>query len=775
MQDTLVGTSVGGYTLIRLLGVGGMGSVYLANDPAIGQQVAVKIIRSDMDAYTDASQANAALERFRMEARAVGSLDHLHILPLNCYGEEERSGRAYMIMQYRPEGSLWDWLRKRADLAVGQVSASQAGLPAGLPTNWPLRLDEANTYLQQAASALQYAHDRGIVHRDIKPANFLLRIDEHTQAVHLLLSDFGLAKAFSASSGTQTILGTPTYMAPEQFAGAAQPASDQYALAVMFYYLVAGHPPFEGAPMPLMHKHINEPVPVIPHLSPAINAVFSQAMAKNPARRFPSVSAFATAFAQAAQGTRSQPLVARLPDTHSINDFGGQMSQPRLSVPSGPLIFPGRMPVAGQDEYNLPTTAAGPGAYSQAMPMTPRSQSSFTNPNSLVRPAGSFSNLPQTPAPGFPGYRGSLVQPGQQRPTRRSALGWILAGSSLAIAGSAAGAYFYWQSTNAANNTGTNNQTGNTGTTNSATATPGKTATKTTAKILNTLMGHTATVSSLSWQANGTQLASGGLDKMVNIWSPASATNATLSYNDDNVIRTVAWNNAGTELAIGGDGKILTLLNANTMGVLKNSSAFASRVQTVSWGTNDGVVYIGTFGNGIHTYDVNNGKTNFNKDIFQIFAKVYALEISPNGQMAAIGLNDGTVYLVDINDGFNTNATIRSNSYGSAFALSWSSDSSLLAVGYSNNVAIVYDVATQNQQYMLNHNSSVNGLAWKPNDTTTLATGSNENHVTVWKMNGGSASSTLYPGHTGPVTAVAWGAGGLVTGSKDTKIILWNA
>ena len=112
-MDTLVGTSIGGYTLVKLLGVGGMGSVYLANDPTIGQQVAVKIIRTDLDAYTDSAAASTALDRFRQEARAVASLDHLHILPLYRYGEEEtQSGpRAYMIMQYRPEGSLWDWLR----------------------------------------------------------------------------------------------------------------------------------------------------------------------------------------------------------------------------------------------------------------------------------------------------------------------------------------------------------------------------------------------------------------------------------------------------------------------------------------------------------------------------------------------------------------------------------------------------------------------------------------------------------------------------------------
>ena len=109
-MDTLVGTSLGGYTLIRLLGSGGMGAVYLAADSTIGQQVAIKIVRTDAADYPDIASAIRAAERFKQEARAVASLDHLHILPLYRYGEEQTDNgqRAYMVMQYRPEGSLWD-------------------------------------------------------------------------------------------------------------------------------------------------------------------------------------------------------------------------------------------------------------------------------------------------------------------------------------------------------------------------------------------------------------------------------------------------------------------------------------------------------------------------------------------------------------------------------------------------------------------------------------------------------------------------------------------
>lgn len=213
-METLVGITISGYTLTRVLGSGGMGTVYLAEDKAIGQQVAIKVIRAgDDEIYTEMISKEQAAERFRQEARAVASLDHLHILPLYRYGEEKTAyGRqAYMVMQYRPEGSFMDWQRGRASKVLAEAtdlrsSQTVTPLPLGLPTNWPLNIEEATDYLMQAASALQYAHDHGIIHRDIKPANFLLRFDTNPatgkRSAFLLLSDFGLAKFYSSSGAT---------------------------------------------------------------------------------------------------------------------------------------------------------------------------------------------------------------------------------------------------------------------------------------------------------------------------------------------------------------------------------------------------------------------------------------------------------------------------------------------------------------------------------------------------------------------------------------------
>src|SRR5947207_9835154 len=122
--DSLIGTTLGGYKLTRAIGSGGMGTVYLAEDQSVGQQVAIKLVRTDDDDFADAFSRAEAIERFKQEARAIAKLDNLHILPLYRYGEEKvfDSVQAYMVMQYRPEGSLWDWLRKRAGQALGDQS-----------------------------------------------------------------------------------------------------------------------------------------------------------------------------------------------------------------------------------------------------------------------------------------------------------------------------------------------------------------------------------------------------------------------------------------------------------------------------------------------------------------------------------------------------------------------------------------------------------------------------------------------------------------------------
>lgn len=283
----LAGQQLGHYRIIRLIKQGGMGEVYLAEDTRIPRQVAVKVVRNEHQSYPDPKALLQAQRLFQREMKAISQLDHPHILSFYDFGEEPATNGSilYMVMPYRPEGSLLNWLLQRE---VRQLPPLDAGYMIG-----------------QAASALQHAHDHNIVHQDIKPSNFLVRANaDNPMHPDLFLVDFGIARIMSASSTTSnSIRGTTSYMAPEQWSGDAVPASDQYALSVMSYLLLTGQLPFKGRPEQIMFRHLTEspkpPSQLNALLSPAVDAVILRALAKEKDERFPTIKAFASALQQA--------------------------------------------------------------------------------------------------------------------------------------------------------------------------------------------------------------------------------------------------------------------------------------------------------------------------------------------------------------------------------------------------------------------------------------------------------------------------------------------
>lgn len=279
----------GRYRYKRVLGSGGMGNVYLMQDTRVSRQVAIKVLRAEAGLYLDDDKPNDAIRLFQREAKAIAALDHPNILPLYDFGEETRDEITitYMVMPYCVDGSLEAWLRQR--------------------TGQPLSPQQIAYLVEQAADALQYAHEHQMIHLDVKPSNFLLRAHKKDPLrPTLLLADFGIARNFTTvSSSSRTIRGTPTSMAPEQWSGEPVFASDQYALAVMAYELLAGRPPFTGSMEQLMYKHFSvQPPPPSkfnPRLPAALDSVLLRALAKKPEERYPSIADFASAFTEAAQ------------------------------------------------------------------------------------------------------------------------------------------------------------------------------------------------------------------------------------------------------------------------------------------------------------------------------------------------------------------------------------------------------------------------------------------------------------------------------------------
>ncbi len=332
----LDGLELGRYHILRLIGSGGMGEVYLAEDTRISRQIAIKVVRNETLPYSETDSSKDIQRLFLREAKAIATLNHPHILSLFDYGESSVNDTVltYMVMPYCSNGSLATWLRLRSN------SSSQ-----------PLAPQEVVQILLQAADALQHAHNQGIIHQDVKPQNFLIRGWRDSHVPDLVLSDFGLAKFISATSSTsQSIRGTPVYMAPEQWQGHPVAATDQYALAIMMYQLLTGHLPFQGGPGQMMYQHFTvPPAPPsthAPQLSQDVDMVILTALAKKPEERFPSISAFAHAFQQAVQDGDAQ---STLPTIH-MPDMNSPTLISKSENGNTPVSMPTDMPTQQQND-----------------------------------------------------------------------------------------------------------------------------------------------------------------------------------------------------------------------------------------------------------------------------------------------------------------------------------------------------------------------------------------------------------------------------------------
>jgi tRNA A-37 threonylcarbamoyl transferase component Bud32/cytoskeletal protein RodZ len=279
----LEGREVGGCKLVRKIGEGGMGEVYLGEQIRVGNRsVAVKIVRADDQGGN--AQIDDIARRFQREAALLGKFSHPNILPVHDSGVQ--GDLLYLVMQYAPDGSLADAIKGK--------------------TTHPLALPAAPGFVAdligQVAAALQYTHERDVVHRDVKPGNVLLQLEPNGHW-HALLADFGIARGGDASSAKTKVSGTLAYMAPEQFSGKFSPASDQYALAVMTYQLLTGHTPYEGDMATLTQGHIYGTPPSVRSfnaaLPAAVDVVFARALAKDPAQRYPSVAEYSAALQMA--------------------------------------------------------------------------------------------------------------------------------------------------------------------------------------------------------------------------------------------------------------------------------------------------------------------------------------------------------------------------------------------------------------------------------------------------------------------------------------------
>ncbi|MDW8397812.1 MAG: protein kinase [Acetobacteraceae bacterium] len=308
------------YEIRGTLGAGAMGVVYDAWDRLIERRVAIKVVRRPGGNDPDAIEAHA---RFRREAQAAGRLQHPNIVAVYDYGEDETA--AWIVMELVEGGSL----KKRLDAKE----------------RFPIA--EIVRVMTQVLEALDYSHKRGVVHRDIKPANVMLG-----EGGQVKLADFGIAR-IENSSMTQvgTVMGTPSYMAPEQLRG--EPVdlrADIWAAGVLLYQLLTGAKPFEGDFVALSHRVLHTEPPPPSALSVtcprAFDAVVAKALAKRPEDRYPSAAAFAEAIRASASGAQASTAPPRTGDADATMVAAKPSAPPAEAPAAGPAARRGGPPWA---------------------------------------------------------------------------------------------------------------------------------------------------------------------------------------------------------------------------------------------------------------------------------------------------------------------------------------------------------------------------------------------------------------------------------------------
>jgi len=471
-----IGQQLGNYHLTSLLGEGGFAEVYLGEHIHLGTKAAIKVLHTQL--------TNEDVDAFRTEARTIARLVHPHIVRVLDFGVEDKT--PFLVMDYAPYGTLRHLHPKGTSLPVATIV----------------------TYIKQVADALQYAHDEKLIHRDIKPENMLVG-ERH----EVLLSDFGIALVAQSShhQSTQEVIGTVTYMSPEQIQGKPRPASDQYSLGIVVYEWLCGDRPFHGSFTELCTQHMfAPPLPLrekVPSISPDVEHIVMTALAKDPKQRFASIRAFATALEQASRLGPSQPPV----------------SPRQVTPPSEPLP----LTVLATPPYRTlePTTEAPPPNLSSQRSALARTQwqvpQLIRHPSrrtviaglvglTLVGSGITWFAIPRSPA------LGTTLYTYHGHSDQVASVAWSLDSKRIA-SGSSDSTVQVWNATDGSN--------------------------------VFTYQGHSNSVVSVAWSPDGKRIASGSYDKTVQVWDAIDGNNVYTYKGHSDAPFSVAWSPDGKRIA----------------------------------------------------------------------------------------------------------------------------------------------------------------------------------------------------------------------------------
>jgi serine/threonine protein kinase/WD40 repeat protein len=750
-RDDLAGKHIGNYRIIRRIGSGGFAEVYLGQQLYLNSLAAIKLLHATLDPRS--------AENFRREARILSKLRHPHIISLFDFGVEPEHGQPYLIMDYAPGGSL----RER------------------YPTGRRVSLTEIVKAVDQAAGALEFAHNQGFVHRDVKPANMLIG-----ERGEVLLSDFGIAGTLPAGDARLSgdslwrrsfpgVVGTPAYMAPEQIEGKTSPASDQYSLATVVYQWLCGSLPFEGKSWAeVMVKHVREdPRPLhdfIPAIPRDLEDVIMTGLAREAEHRYASVRAFADALTEAAL-----PLDQRttLPPGTGVDA--------RFIAPPRPST--GRsIPINRASAVN-PTTPIPPRASAGQHVSGVDANDDATPLSGIVTGAGPRHTASEV-SQGGGGRMPARSRPPQPSPTPTLLLGrrTILAGMGAVVVAAGLGfaltraPYVLNEPRASAQNS---HHPAATRTTNTPAARKTQGTTNTNIPALTTLhiySGHSDIVDAVAWSPDGHYIVSGSRDQTAQLWDANSAQHL-LTHQHNDIVSSVTWSSDSQLIASGSFDKTAQVWGVNqgagatvTYNILNKIvssvswSPVAARVTASSLDGDEVDIFDPTTGNNITFYHLQSNNT-------------YAASWSHDGTRIATGSGGGVGASVQIWD-VTTNSRIASftGHTGGVFSVSWSPDGRYVASGGFDKTVRIWEIASGNQVQMYEgHHDVVNAVAWSP-DGRYVASAGNDRTVQVWTAAAGIPLHT-YSQHLDSVRAIAWSPDNtrIASASSDKTVRVWQA
>jgi WD40 repeat protein/tetratricopeptide (TPR) repeat protein len=715
-----VPASIGRFEVRARLGEGAFGTVYQAYDPHLDRLVALKV------AKPDALNSDRRVRRFLREARAAANLRHPHIVPVHDSGQD---GELYYIAS--------------AFIAGRTLEAASAG--------GALDFRHSAAIVRQLAEALAYAHGQGVIHRDVKPANVLL--DERGEA---LLTDFGLA---ARSEGEERLtqegagMGTPAYLAPEQAAGAAVAASDQYSLGCTLYEMLTGRTPFAGAAPLQQFLHQSQPVAsprkVRPGIPRDLETICLKTLAKDPKERYPDCQALADDLRRWLEG---EPIRARrLNPAERLLRWCRR--EPRLAL-TGAVALLALLAVVvvlavstrvlqeekhnTEQERDRAARERDRAEWQLYVSKVALAQRSWQDGE-----VGHARQLLQECPPALRGWEHAYLQgllSGNQQlllehPQPLQAVSYSSDGRRLATAAGATVRIWGVDS----------------------------------ARCLHTLRSGGFSIAAILFSPQGELLAAAGDDRTVRLWDARRGKEVFTLRGHEDAINSVAFTPDGKRLASAGNDQTVRLWSTETGKELFSFRGHTGVVNAVAFSP-DGKRIASAGNDALRVWDAASGQEAYVHDETYSLASV---AYCPDGQRLATADRLG---LVKIRHAATGQEMLSCRAPNTISQVGFSPDGRALAGACENKMVYVWDVKSGQEILALRgHTAAVAGLAFSP-DGQRLATAAGDRSLRVWNIRSNPESLALLA-HSDAVRSVAFSPDGLrlASASGDRTIRLWSS